>query len=308
MDDSLSFGSFMGGAKKVAHRAMDDHARGDYDEFALHAGVAIERLAKATLVKRNPIYIVEMRGSAEMLFHMGGHRNADRVRTIGAGEAIARLRTLGVLTKDPQLDQLIDLRNGVAHTTGGGEAKSLLPTLILTVQSLIEDVDGSPRRFWGRWNSAVLMVVDEKRSQVYRDVQLRIRQARHRFEDKFVDLPDEAKERVLSTPPPDQGKFWVGDLTLVNGNDVVLVTAQVPCPACTGPSMMTLVPSETTTTGTALIPDGFICHLCGLHLKGGEEMVACAGLASLPRTVSIPPLAVAHEMRSDVRMGETRTG
>ncbi|WP_282794092.1 hypothetical protein [Streptomyces sp. CC224B] len=34
MDDSLSFESFLAGAKKAAHRAMDGHGRGEYDEFA----------------------------------------------------------------------------------------------------------------------------------------------------------------------------------------------------------------------------------------------------------------------------------
>jgi HEPN domain-containing protein len=53
MDDSLSFESFYEGAKKAAHRAMDDHGRGGYDEFALHAGVAVEKLAEAVLVSKN---------------------------------------------------------------------------------------------------------------------------------------------------------------------------------------------------------------------------------------------------------------
>lgn len=39
MDDSLSFEGFYEGAQKAAHRAMDDHGRAEYDEFALHAGV-----------------------------------------------------------------------------------------------------------------------------------------------------------------------------------------------------------------------------------------------------------------------------
>ncbi|MEE1807668.1 hypothetical protein [Streptomyces sp. BE133] len=46
MDESLSFESLLEGAKKAGHKAMDDHGRGEYDEFALHGGVAVERLAK----------------------------------------------------------------------------------------------------------------------------------------------------------------------------------------------------------------------------------------------------------------------
>ncbi|AVH58488.1 MULTISPECIES: hypothetical protein [Streptomyces] len=52
MDDSLSFESFLRGAGKAAYKAMEDHGRGEYDEFALHGGVTVERLAKAALVPR----------------------------------------------------------------------------------------------------------------------------------------------------------------------------------------------------------------------------------------------------------------
>lgn len=104
MDDSLSFESFLEGAKKSAHRAMDDHGRGDYDEFALHGGVAVERLVKAVLVSKNPVYLLEMRsGSPDMLLYLGGHleMSADKVRTVGAKDAIKRLRTLGLLPLIP---------------------------------------------------------------------------------------------------------------------------------------------------------------------------------------------------------------
>ncbi|GHE44095.1 hypothetical protein GCM10018785_12120 [Streptomyces longispororuber] len=129
---------------------MDDHGRGEYDEFVLHAGVAIERLAKAVLISKNPIYIAEMKGSAEMLFHLGGHRTASKIRTIGAAEAIARLSMLDILPVDRQLDLLIELRNGVAHTTSDEQAKSLLPTLAGTVETLHAELGGPLKAFWGR--------------------------------------------------------------------------------------------------------------------------------------------------------------
>jgi hypothetical protein len=42
MDESLSYESFLEGAQRAAHKAMDNHARGDYDDFALFGGVAVE--------------------------------------------------------------------------------------------------------------------------------------------------------------------------------------------------------------------------------------------------------------------------
>jgi hypothetical protein len=312
MDESLSFESFLKGARKAAYKAMEDHGRGEYDEFALHGGVAVERLAKAVLVLKNSAYLVEMRnGNSDMLLYLGGdlELKADKIRTVGAKEAIQRLRRMVVLPSDPQLDQLIDLRNGTAHTTVGDEAKVLLPTLAETVAILLKAVCFSVEQFWGRWTSAVHVAVDKQRDEIQRDVEIRVKQARHLFEDKFSGMPDAIKERVLTTPAPQHGKFWLGDMTVLNASDVLLVTSQVKCPACTGTAMMSLVPTEKAGPRATFVPDGFICHLCGLHLQGREEMTACGELASIDGTVvSIPPLAEALAMRPDVRLGETHAG
>ncbi|MFK0020448.1 hypothetical protein [Streptomyces sp. NPDC090798] len=42
---------------------MDEHGRREYDEFALQGGVAVEKLAKAVLVSKNPLYIAEIRNA-----------------------------------------------------------------------------------------------------------------------------------------------------------------------------------------------------------------------------------------------------
>lgn len=312
MDASLSFESFFEGAKKAAHRAMDDHGRAEYDEFALHGGVAFERLAKAVLVSKNPTYLVEMRnGNSDMLLHLGGDLDLEvkKVRTVGAREAIERLRRLGVLPKDSQLDQLIDLRNGTAHTAVGDEAKTLLPALAENVETLLKHLRQPVTAFWGRWSSAVHVAVDKERDEIQRDVEIRIKQARHLFEDKFSGMPDDIKELVLSAPTAEEGKYWLGDMTVLNGSDVLMASSRVKCPACTGVAMMTLVPTDRTGPRAALVPDGFICHLCGLNLQGREEMAACKELARIDGSVvSIPSLAEAYELRSRVHLGETHAG
>ena len=107
------------GARKFARSALDAHATGDDEVFLLHAGVSIERLAKATLAHRNPFLLLEMRGSEDALFQFAGIEEGKKVRTIGAGQAIARLRRVDILPpKDTELDELIELRNGVAHLAG----------------------------------------------------------------------------------------------------------------------------------------------------------------------------------------------
>ncbi|MBL1106548.1 hypothetical protein JK361_18405 [Streptomyces sp. 5-8] len=269
MDDSLSFESFYEGAKKVAHRAMEDHGRGEYDEFALHAGVAIERLAKAVLVSRNPIYIIEVRGnvSTDMLFHMGGHREAKKIRTIGASEAIARLRTLEVLAPDKGLDALIDVRNGVAHTGSGDEAKAFLPTLAETVETMLNDLGGPLDAFWGRWTATARMAVDNRRSEVSRDVQVRIGQARHRYDDRFSNLPDHVQER-LKIEQLRLKSFSVGQT-----RDGLQIGSSERCPACGSAGHVLSV-----NQGTPENPDFAVvalrCSMCHLQLATRDELVA----------------------------------
>ncbi|MGW2932973.1 hypothetical protein ACWDA7_14145 [Streptomyces sp. NPDC001156] len=265
MDDSLSFESLLKGAGKAARKAIEDHARSEYDEFALHGGVAVERLAKAVLIKRNPAYLVEMRnGNSDMLLYFGGDLDldVDQVRTVGAKEALQRLRRLEVLPKkDAQLDQLIDLRNGTAHTTVGDQAKALLPSLAETVALLLKEVDLSVEGFWGHWTSMVNMAVDKQRSEIERNVQIRIRQARHLFEGRFKGLPDSVKERALQEP--DDGARLV---SIIDGDDdgkLLVMISTLPCPACGAEANVQLLPVKFSTTGVELIADLLSCqHRC----------------------------------------------
>ncbi|MER6748045.1 hypothetical protein ACFW6C_09290 [Streptomyces fungicidicus] len=275
MDDSLSFESLFDGASKAAQKAMEDHGRGEYDEFALHAGVAIERLAKAVLVKMNPLYLVEMRnGNADMLLYFGGHLDLDtaKVRTVGAKEAIQRLRRVGVLPADSQLDLLIELRNGTAHTTVGDEAKTLLPALAETTGILLTAVATRFRDFWGRWSRTVIMAVDKQRDEIQRDVEIRIDQARHRFEDKFEGLPSGSRERVLGDAAE---KIEV--IGIARGDDELLALLTViPCPSCKGNARVKVVPVEAEEPGLRLQAESLHCFMCKLDLHTPEEIRAAS--------------------------------
>ncbi|RKE20112.1 hypothetical protein [Streptomyces sp. TLI_171] len=303
MDDSLSFAAFVDGAQKAAHRAMEDHGRGDYDEFALHAGVAVEKLAKGVLVQKNPLYIVDMRGGAEMLFHLGGHRLARKVRTIGATETLARLRMLDVSLPGAQLDLLIDMRNGVAHSVASSQAKSLLPTFAETVTALANEAAEDIERFWGRWADTARTAVDGKSSQVERDVMIRIRQARHRFDDRFAGLPEGAKEQVLSARRiPEQ--FTI--TTLPDSPMAVLRYTPV-CPACGGQASTVYTLSTSTSTTTTMNATAFACQLCGLELDDLEEIRAAdPGTETWPLQVCLSHSSLFPA--ETVTLGEARAG
>ncbi|MFI9172533.1 hypothetical protein [Streptomyces lincolnensis] len=273
---------------------MEDHGRGEYDEFALHGGVAVERLAKAALVKKNPLYLVEMRnGNSDMLLHFGGdlEMDAEKVRTVGANEALKRLRRMGVLPLDPQLDLLIELRNGTAHTTvGGDQARALLPTLAETVTILLRDVGMSFEHFWGRWSSAVHVAIDKHRGEVQRDVEVRIKQARHLFEDRFKGLPEEVKERALQRP-----ENVVRAITIKNSNSLLALISTVRCPACDTQAQVKLVPLSEEPVGAELQPEALACRLCGLQLDSPEEIEA----AGIEEAAFVLPPNIAVTWRAD---------
>jgi hypothetical protein len=278
MDDPLSVESFFQGAKKAAHKAMDDHGRPEYDEFALHAGVAVEKLAKAALAAKNPVYVAEIRNnSADMVMHLGGHVQLDeeRVRTVGATEAIKRLQKIGVLPKDSQLDLLIEMRNGAAHTSPDSAlAKGMISPLARTIETLLNDLGKPLDEFWERWTDAVKNAVNEQEDQVFRDVQLRITQARHAFEDRFVGLPAEVKEGALKAPQPREEEWFAKPMEVRDGDLLVLKASGGDCPACGGQGLLTFEPVRYTATETMFTPNRFGCYLCTFEVSGPDEMAA----------------------------------
>ncbi|MET7847645.1 hypothetical protein ABZT48_05250 [Streptomyces avermitilis] len=296
MDDSLSFESLLRGAGKAADKAMEDHGRGEYDEFALHGGVAVERLAKAVLVKKNPIYLVEMRnGNSDLLLYFGGHLEIEpeKVRTVGANEALKRLRRMGVLPPDPKLDLLIELRNGTAHTTVGDQAKALLPTLAENIEALLKAIQIPLHQFWERWTSTVNVVVDRHRNEVQRDVEIRIKLARHLFADRFKNLPAEIKERALQ-----KEEDIVRGIKINSANGALALASTMPCPACDADARVELLPISEVPVGASLRPESLSCRLCGLNLNGREEIEA-AGVGD--NTFVVPPI-VHLQWRADQPM------
>lgn len=150
--------------------------------------------------------------------------------------------------------------------------------------------------------------MNEQEDQVFRDVQLRIAQARHAFEDRFAGLPAEVKERALKAPKP-RKEGWVPDwMEIRTGDALTLKTSGGDCPACGGQGVLTFEPVHHTATGTTFAAYGFSCYLCNFEVSGPDEMAALRK-ANTPALMPAG-LTVSHGRTltpEEIKSGETQT-
>ncbi|MEW2254984.1 hypothetical protein [Streptomyces sp. NPDC047869] len=291
MDDSLSFESLLTGAKKFAGLALQAHRDRDDEVFVLHTGVSIERLMKATLAKTNPVLLMQTGAVKDdrALLHFAGLRpHTERVRTVSASAALSRIRSAGWLTSDPELDELIELRNGVVHL-GPTEAESadVLATFGRTTNALLARLGIDPADYWGNQYSVIEISLNDQLEKVERDVKRLIEQARHRYRERTRGFPLEAVQALRDravvtglTPPTERdGQFAVG---------------HVVCPACENPHAAVMLFTHEVENEHAAAVDrresyaGYTCTLCELPLATIEHAEA-AGIdvmdAQLPEAV-----------------------
>ncbi|MFD4523243.1 hypothetical protein ACFWP7_04775 [Streptomyces sp. NPDC058470] len=273
MDIGSTFSGLISGARKFAHSALDAHANDDEEVFLLHAGVSIERLAKAVLARKSPFLLMEMRGNDDALFQIAGLEEATKIRTIGAAQAIVRLKRLGILpqAKDPDLDELIELRNGVAHLLASHDGSfDGLTVFAKTTTTLLESWDNvGAERYWGPHYRLVELTLSEAVEKAARHFGRLVEQARYRLAERTKGLPQAALEAFVEARSQRTAAAWPEHRCLVLPRE---------CPAChnfagliTGPPVMI----RRGRPGEAL-PLRFFCRVCELDLKTPEELASAS--------------------------------
>ncbi|MBK3573163.1 hypothetical protein JHN63_04865 [Streptomyces sp. MBT65] len=277
MDDSLSYESLLRGAGKFALSALEAHGAEDEEVFLLHAGVSIERLAKAALVQKSPFLLMEMKGKDDTLLHLTGVRQTGKLRTIGAGQAISRLRDMTVLPqRDPDLDELIELRNGVAHLMASvNDEFDGLAVFCRVTNQLLDHLGVERRNYWRSWSTLVDITLNELQEKVERDVARRMEQARRRLNNRFKDLPKEALDSYVATRPKLHFGFQASSSK---------VFVPWTCPACGNWALITTGPPALFMEGEPgkSVPESFLCFVCQFTLKAHEmQAVQIPGHISL---------------------------
>ncbi|WP_371538359.1 hypothetical protein OG210_21815 [Streptomyces sp. NBC_00466] len=269
MDESLSYEGLLRGARKFASSALEAHGLEDEEVFLLHAGVSIERLAKAALVKKSPFLLMEMKGKDDTLFHLTGVRQTAKLRTIGAGQAISRLRSMAVLPQpDPDLDELIELRNGVAHLMASVDDEfDGLTVFCRVTNQLLDHLDARRSPYWGTWSKLVDITLNDLQERVERDVARRMEQAHRLLHKRFKGLPREALNSYIDQRS--QLKFGMQ----VSSYKVFVPW---PCPACGNQALITAGPPVLVRVGEPghSIPESFICLVCRFTLTAHEMQAA----------------------------------
>ncbi|MFC8266795.1 MULTISPECIES: hypothetical protein [Streptomyces] len=281
MESPISFDHLATGARDFARLALDAHARGETEVFLLEAGVSIERLAKAALVRVNPVLLVELSSRQDdALLHLAGATELPKkFRTVGAQTAIDRLRKMDVLPlKDEELDTLIQLRNGVAHL-GTSVPEDFLEPFVESVCLLLDHMGISRERFWGPWDELVRVALDDRADRLQKDVRLRLHQASLRAEARFADMPEGTPEHLASIVA--QRGLVVVEVDRAGGP---LFQALTRCPACRteAAALFLRAPNTALLFDMELTAEGLWCDLCQLHLATAEE-VDLAGLATTAR-------------------------
>ncbi|MGW7128859.1 hypothetical protein ACWGIA_11065 [Streptomyces bobili] len=273
MEDSLSFETLLCGARDFAWSALEASSRRQEEVFLLHAGVSIERLAKATLIRKSPFLLMELKGKDDTLFHLTGVREAAKLRTIGAGQAIGRLRDMAVLPqRDPDLDELIELRNGVAHLLASAdETFDGLTVLCRVTDQLLGHLDHDQESYWRSWSPLVSITLSDAHEKVEREIARRIEQARHLLKKRFAGLPSETLENYAAVTRS-QVPYGL-QVSKTHGPKVFIPWK---CPACTHPAVIVAGPPVLVRQGEAgdSQPESLTCFVCQFTLKSYEMEAA----------------------------------
>jgi hypothetical protein len=258
-------------ASSFARSALQALPSGEYATFALHAGTALEHLAKALLARRHPALIAA--GDFDSLLHACGESGLakKRMRTINATVSIERaarfVPSIGNLL--PRLATLAEARNGVAHLGEAKQADELRVPFLKASEALREELGLDRERFWVEFGTLVDAALEESVQEAKVNPANAVAAARVTFQDRYGHFDEEAK----------QGAFRA----IEAGYDPEKYEEQiVDCPACESPALASgtfetryeEIGDDNFEFVAEFFPGHLRCRACDLELDGDDELHA----------------------------------
>ena len=291
-------------AARWIDEAMRAWANDDYSKVAAVAPLAVEHLGKAVLWEMNPVLLVPLTSDAEpslIVLSTKPSLIAPKLRTVGMAVLLTRLeKVLGTLPVDTaRRRRLVDSRNGAVHVGTGTASRHVLLDALLLCQTLLSHLDADEKSFFGDHHTAVLGLLDEKRTETGHRVGAKRAKARQHLTQLEQQLGAEAFQaacdtlaaRVVEIEPTDYGLRFYGKMhdcpecgteALLMGDVAVDFDVDWDVEPLGGGQYDAIPMSITILT---LAPEAFTCPVCRLELRGLDEL-AEADMPTQPLEVS----------------------
>lgn len=180
-------------ARRWRERATMEHFGGQHADSLACAGVSLEHLCKAYLVRFDPALIAEPGNqNFDALLHQLnlGHLAKAAPRTIGAAVAWDRVQRLSPLSVDgAQIKQLIEIRNGSLHSGyfTGGAAQQLFLEFVEATNQLEEALEPGQRaeQVWPRYLDMIERLKEEDDTNRRSDLAQRLADSKRVLESTF---------------------------------------------------------------------------------------------------------------------------
>lgn len=217
-----------------------------------------------------------MKGKEDTLLHLAGVQEAPKVRTVGAAQALARLRVMNVLPKqDTGLDELIELRNGIAHLDADAdESFDGLSVFVRATTALLRYLGKEREEYWDDWIGIIEITESDALEYVAKEVARRIEGARYHLSERLKYLPQKAVSVIYEHA--EAGDPDVARHGLIARCGLYSLRSPKGCPAChcTGHLVFNLP-----NIGSGPLEGSdlrfFYCPLCSFTASGDDELAAC---------------------------------
>ena len=307
------------GAERWIREALDAWTEDDQAKVALMAPMVVELLGKATLWRENPVLLVPLNERHEASLFLLATRPdlaIKGVKTIGLQIVMNRLiKLLGDLpvVKDRQ-ERMVDVRNGVVHVGAGQESRYVLLDCLAVVGVLLARLGIERKGFFGSRTGTVDALLDERKTEISRQVAVKMAKARARLTRLEETLGEAAFKKA--TEELEEQRWTLDADDFVSGGGGV----EVNCPECGSKARLfgdvqvsSEVDYDVEPLGggsydtievpywqAMLGPQTFFCMVCNLQLHGTQEL-AEAGLPSGYFDVSSEELGPDFDLDEHVR-------
>lgn len=281
----------MDSASYHAHLALRDFTKESTDMAvsAMHAGIAVEQLAKCYLCTINPVLIASRGCDLDTLLHLTGRSDLAKIpphaiQTIGGHEACLRIKRLAPDFRFNESDKLLfTVRNSVSHIGITHGTRQVIRIMVRLADLLLVTIGVTRQWFWGNRLSIVDTLRDEAISEQLAILQVKYEAARRYLTASLADLT-----------PTERSSFKV--LAAARTRDTgVDYQESYTCPVCDSQGVLLchreydlveedpVEKSYRVFTDAVAYPSEFQCGVCNLKLDGSDMEAA-----GMPSEVELP--------------------